>query len=248
MAKYLANDKPSEADHKPTSCANSTTTALAALASEIRAAALRSFAARLAHRFRNPLAAIHAACTNLREETADPEHIGRLDLVLEEVANMLTLISTEIQAVVEPGERPSKVSVTDEISSIVDIIRAAFPNAPMICVQPHTEVTCILPRTAFHVAIYGLLEYLISELSATSISIELQLGKDRLQVHFTVAMSEGRSNATLDTVTSNRLASVDQLHLQIAERFARDVHGRLKQWTLENGTQKTVLEILCIRG
>ena len=243
MVNQLAIDESDGKSRNRASHSASTFAAFSALASEARDAALRTLAGQLTHQMRNPLAAIQAACTSLREEIQDPDHQERLDLMLQEVTHMLDQISADVQAVAKPEERSHELDAAGEILSVVDILRVANPEAPEMEVQSQSEATCVAPRMAFRVAVYGLLEHLITEPSANLVTINVKRGNNHLQIRFTVATEAGDHGVAFEP-----LSSVDRLGLQIAERFARDTNGRLKRWMPENGSQVITLDLPCVHG
>lgn len=243
MVNQLAND---ETDGKSRNCADHLAAEFAILASEARAAALRTCTGRLAHQMRNPLAALQAAGTSLREEMQDPDHQERLDLMLQEVTHMLDQISAEVRAVEKTEERAQEFDAAVEITNVVDMIRIANPEAPEINIQSQSEAICIAPRTAFRVAVYCLLEHLVTGPSAYSVSINLPWGNDRRQIHFAFMTEAREDRVALTSSAGDRVAPVDPLALQIAERFARDTNGHLKRWISKNGSQVITLDLLCV--
>ena len=210
-----------------------------------RNAALTVLAGRLAHQIRNSLAAIQSACNSLREEIQDRDHQERIDLILQEVTRMVGIISTEVQAVERPQERPRVTDAVGEIARIVNIAQALYPQAPEIKLRSQLKATCVAPLKAFRVAIFCLLEHLVETPFAKRVSIIVYKGNDLLHIRFSMRTKSVEENATLDTMTTPQGAWVDSIRLQIAERAVRDSNGRLKRWVPENGAQVITLDLPC---
>ena len=222
--------------------------AYAVIARAQRLAALNALTGQNAHRMRNPLAAIQAACSSLRDDIQDPDHQQRLELILQEVAHTLLLISADVQAVNQPEEPPCEIDAVGEIASIIEIAQAMDSNAHEIEWQAHPAANCFAPRMAFRVAVFGLLEQLIAGPAANRIQIALHCGDERLQIRFTAESITGERRAAFEPSSLSPTEPVDVLGLQIAERFARDAKGRLKRWMPEDGSEIITLDLPCVNG
>jgi two-component system, NtrC family, sensor kinase len=211
----------------------------AALMREQRAAALRVVTGRLAHRMRNPLAAIQAACASLREELDDPDQADRLEQVLLEIRRLLDIIAVEVRAAETLPERARRLRVLDEVEQVLDTVRIANPAPKRLLLTRRTESTWLLPRRSFRVALHAVIEHLIRLPGIVRVELALTDRSDRLEISCR-ALGEHDEAEHPPALQQGPLNNHESLDLQIAERFARDVGGSLVRW-LSNGIAQTVV-------
>lgn len=199
----------------------------ALLAKDERTAALNALASHLIHQIRNPLAAIQAACSNLRAELPDADHRQRLDLALDEIECLLRSVSSTLHAVGEATERARQIDINCELQEVSDIISASRQSAPNIEVSGQT-VHGTLPRNRLRVVAYSLLDHLIRVCSARSVRIDLNQKDDRLLINFS-GWSDSPQEHTVaqDRWIPELSTGTGVMGLMVAERFARDVGGWL---------------------
>lgn len=216
----------------------------ARLARDERSAALRALAGRLAHQIRNPLAAVRAACNSLREELDEPDQRETLDLTLREIDRMLAFVSATVQTIPVQSEPSLAVDVAREISDVVDVVRRSREGQTSIEIQTIADGECLLPRNGFRVAVYSLLDHLVAITDVQRIVIHSERIADRLHVHIDVDGSPG-SNKLLTTGMMTPGSWMQPVGLLVAERFARDLGGRLLRSDIDSSHQTFNLELPC---
>lgn len=216
----------------------------ARLARDERGAALRALAGRLAHQIRNPLAAVRAACSSLRSEINDPEQRETLDLTLTEIDRMLGFVSATVQASPQGEETLQAINVKIEVADVVDIILSGYGNEMAIGVSGNSAAQCMLPRDEFRISVYSLLGHLIGVPSITGIAVDIACKGETAQIRFGI---DGASSN--DAALSNGMVTpanaLQPVGLLVAERFARDLGGRLTRSDDGGTTQSFSLELPC---
>ena len=208
-----------------------------------RHAALRTWAGRLAHETRNPLAAIRAACGSLREELEDPEQLETLDLTIKEIDRVLGYISATVQNTTVQIEKPEEIYLNDELTEVAALVEESSPTEISVSCEINDSATCILPRNAFRIAMHSLLEFLINNFRAASIRIDTETMQKRMLLHFSANRSDRGPFAFEVESLSGRSADLNTIGYSIADRFARDVRGRLRHDETPNGSLLITLDL-----
>ena len=202
-------------------------TAYAAVARRERAAALRALAAHFAHQVRNQLAATRAVCDNLRVELENTDHQQRLNLALNEIDRLLDSVSSTVQSLVETPEPAQPLDAVGEVQEAIQIFISGHEEGTGIELIGE-PIRCALPPMGFRVAIYSLLDHIVHASAPATARIEVQQRDNKLQIGFS-ACSERAS----ELVVAKNLwpmewsAGSGHMGLLVAERFARDLGGRL---------------------
>jgi signal transduction histidine kinase len=218
----------------------------AQLARDQRDAALRTLAARLAHQIRNPLAAVRAACSGLKEEIDNPDQRETLDLTQHEIERMLGFVQATVQAVVPPrNEQPQSIDISAEVRDVLSLVRSGQPGRARIELAPSSRpLTCSMPRDALRVAIYSVLDHLAVSPGIETVGVILVRQTGRVLVHFAIT---GNAVAYEGVPADTSAADVwgQPIGLLIAERFARDQGGRLMRTDNGDTGQTLTLDLPC---
>ena len=215
------------------------------LARDERRAALRALAGRLAHQIRNPLAAIRAACSSLHEEIDDADQRETLQLTLNEIDRMLGFVQATVQTVPEQAEKPQAMALTEEIRDVVDIVSSGHAGGDTtVRFEATDEVCCILPRDRFRVSVYSLLDHLVGTAGVDHVTVRLDLTEGRILLQFEVTVSTSDTSA-LTTGMMSQSNWLQPVGLLVAERFARDIGGRLMRAEVGGATHTFTLDLPC---
>jgi signal transduction histidine kinase len=218
----------------------------ARLARYERDVALRALAGRLAHQIRNPLAAVRAACSGLRAEIEDADQRETLELTLTEIDRMLGFVSATLRAMPHDIETPQAVDIAIELADVIDILASGYAALPAIEFSAGTDQQCNLPRERFRVSVYSLLEdLLVNARSLQRIAVRSpQTGNGRVCIIIDVEHASA-NDCAFSAGIGVPVHGLQPVGILVAERFARDVGGRLT--LTDNGaeTQTVTLELPC---
>lgn len=220
----------------------------AQLAHDERNAALLALAGRLAHQVRNPLAAVRAACSGLCEEIEDPEQLETLDLILQEIDRMLGHVRSTVQSIPVPPDSAREVDVWAELLEVVEMARAGRLQGLKLELGNGPSLPTRLPRDRLRVALFSLIDHLAEVAGATGIRIDAECAEDRLLVSFCVsAPANDDLSAAAAPSQLQRAATgwVQPVGLLVAERFARDMGGRLQQASNSDAELTLTLDLPC---
>jgi C4-dicarboxylate-specific signal transduction histidine kinase len=229
---------------KPATATDDQLEIYARLADDGRDAALRALAGRLAHQLRNPLSAVRAACSGLRAEIEDAEQRETLELSLHEIDRMLGFVTATVKSLPASTEPKVDVDVGVETADVVAILRDAHPQAGPIVLGDIEEASCHLPRNELRATLHNL----IMQLAATREVTKLQLG-----VSCDDGMARVSLEVTADAIGDSGLSTgmttpsgwLQPTGLLVAERFVRDVGGRLSRSEAGTSGIRFILEIPC---
>lgn len=211
-----------------------------------RSIALRALAGQLAHQMRNPLAAIHAACSSLRDELDDEDHQQRLEMTLSEINRLLQLVTGMVNTVSTKPERTRNLHLVDEIHCVVEVAHSSIPALEGVEVIGGSGIHCALPRKTFRAALFSLLEHIADTYRPTPLRIELRLTDRRAQIDFRVTDESGDDETTsFHQTTLVRSSDTRSIGLMVAERFARDNGGRLAHTVDANDSEALTLDLPC---
>lgn len=216
----------------------------ARLARRERDAALRALSGRLAHDLRNPLAAIRAACGSLHDESEDDDHRYRLELTLAEVDRVLAMITDTVSAVSAPPAALAPVELRDAIDQAIGALRPIRPAVAKVRIRGADGLRCTLPQDGLPVAIYSLLDHLLSDTDPQGVDIEFMQQEGRILVRFmTPGTAPNEGNMTQHQPAVGRPGTSRNVNLLVADRFARDAGGRLTCATSDDGTDILILDL-----
>jgi signal transduction histidine kinase len=217
----------------------------ARLARNERDAALRAMAGRLAHQIRNPLAAVRAACSGLRAEIEEADKRETLELTITEIDRMLGFVSTTLQAVPHDTETPQAVDIASELVDVIDLLMSGYADLPTIEFVHCTDQQCKLPRERFRVSVYSLLEdLLVNSPSLQRIAVRSETGNGRVSVAIDVEHASA-NDCAFSAGMGVPMHGLQPVGILVAERFARDVGGRLTRTDNGAETQTFILELPC---
>lgn len=213
----------------------------ARLARDQRDAALRALAGRLAHQIRNPLAAVSAACTGLKEEVEDPDQRETLDLTLCEIERMLAFVRTTVDTIPGEREKPQNLDVTAELSDVVSIVSTIHAQGAAINLAPTSPLPVVLPRAALRVAVYSVLDHLAANDGIDAVMVVLGRQDERILIRFEISTADANGDVLSGDSPANGRGQ--PISLLIAERFARDQGGRLIRTDSGDATQTLTLDL-----
>ena len=218
----------------------------AVLARQHRSATLRAMAGRLAHQIRNPLAAIQAVCSSLRTELQELDQQQRIDLTLQEIDRLLQYVTATVQSVAEKPEKPLKFDAVKDLLDVIHIIQNSSPHLPKITLIGDQMLTCRLPRNAYRVAVYSLLDQIVTSFKPQSANVEVAHSDGRALIQFTAfGEPDNEHSNTHPQLMIDQASSLDAIDLLVAERFARDIGGRLACSVTAEASQVFTLDLPC---
>jgi C4-dicarboxylate-specific signal transduction histidine kinase len=207
------------------------------LARAERLAAVGELAAGIAHELRNPLAGIQISCANLRQETSDPEHAERLDLVISELKRMGRLLnellgqSQHTPAPVAPCHLPRML---DELMALV---RYQIQAGITVEVDTPPDLILRIPECRLRQTLLNLILNAAQALGSNQgvIRVGAEIGKEC--VVLTVADNgPGFSQTMLEEGIrpfSTGRAGGSGLGLVMVRRFAHEVGGQMELGNVE---------------
>ncbi|MCB1859332.1 MAG: two-component sensor histidine kinase [Gammaproteobacteria bacterium] len=110
-----------------------------------RLAAMGEMAATLAHEIRNPLAAIHAACSSLRADIEEEDYRKRLGLVISEVDRLTVMVREQLNSTRYNPEPHSDTELNALILDLVKLLRYQMPENVHLDVDLKAPIYCSLP-------------------------------------------------------------------------------------------------------
>ena len=215
-----------------------------------QAAAKSELAARLAHHFRNPLTAIQAACRSLREEIRDEDHCERLDLTLLEVRRMLDMVSKMLEGASHEPERARDIDVGALLMEVAALLRHELPERITLRVEAAPALRCRLPPDGLCVAVMDLIHSAEAALQGQDEGeILLECRFDAGRLYLRVADNRHETAATELNISTAMLLNdaryADSLELSVAQRYARQLGGRLRSEDLGPDGAAVILELPC---
>jgi len=205
------------------------------LAQSERLAAVGEFTAGLAHELRNPLAAIHLALANLRNEIEDSDKVARLTLVIESLDSMTTLLNQVLEQSRHTPEPSSCFYLSEMLTSLLQLVRYQIPPVIMIEQKVPKNIQCNLPQGRLRQALLNLILNAAQSIGETPgcITIEAETNSDKLSISirdngsgFPIKLIE---NGIKPFVTGRNQGT--GLGLAIVRRFCHEQGGTL---TLNN--------------
>ena len=168
-------------------------------------------------------------------------------MTLQEVDRLLQFVTATVQSVAETPEQPQQIDAVGELQDVIHIIQASHPHITEITLAGDSTLACALPRDAFRVTVYSLLEHMIGSFKPHSPIVEVEHGGGRALIQFLppVERDDAHSGAHQQWAM-DRHGGSDAIGLLIAERFARDIGGRLACSVSANASQVFTLDLPCI--
>lgn len=116
------------------------------LAQSERLAAVGELTAGLAHELRNPLAGIHMALANLKNEMNDDDKSARLTLVMEELERVTKLLKQVLNQSRHRPEAASRFKLAEMLHSLLQLVRYQIPARIEIEQRVSEDMQCKLPQ------------------------------------------------------------------------------------------------------
>lgn len=120
-------------------------------------AAAGELSASIAHEIRNPLAGMALALASLRDELKAPEHLDRVDLVIDELNRVKRLLSTFLDKTRMKSEQVSTFKLSSSIESFIHLARYQIPDNIELSVDVPDELHVRLPESSLRQAVLNLL-------------------------------------------------------------------------------------------
>ncbi len=209
-----------------------------ALARAQRLAAVGELAASLAHELRNPLASVRMACRNLRQEVADPDHAGRLDMIGDELQRVTQLLNALLSSGRQTPEAAQEVDIAQQVEELLRLVRYQIPEGIHLDPRIAEELHCFLPPASFRQALLNLIMNSAQALAERSGTIRVSAERRDTQLFLQVS-DDGPGfppellQGGIRPFASWRLGGTG-LGLSMVRRFVRDLGGDLE---LANGPQ-----------
>ena len=205
------------------------------LARAERLAAVGELSASLAHELRNPLAGILTACSNLRDEIDNPDHVQRLDLVRAELKRITRLLNSLLHEVRHTPEPASEVNVEGLVTDLIALTRYQIPTHICLEYDVPSALCCSLPASDLRQVLLNLILNAVQALDKTPGSVRITARNNRDRIYIIVSDSgPGFSPKMLSSgirpFMSNRQRGTG-LGLALVQRFVREAGGEI---TLSN--------------
>lgn len=202
------------------------------LARTERLAAVGELAAGIAHELRNPLAGIQISCTNLRQETTDPEQAERLDLVIAELKRMARLLN---ELLGQSQHTPASVMpchLARMMNELVALVRYQIPAGIGLEVDAPPDLIVRLPECRLRQTLLNLILNAAQALAQNSGLIRLRAESREDGIKLSVTDDgPGFSREILDEGIrpfSTGRAGGSGLGLVMVRRFVHEVGGHLE--------------------
>jgi nitrogen fixation/metabolism regulation signal transduction histidine kinase len=93
------------------------------LAQAERLGAVGEVTASVAHELRNPLTAMHMALQNLRGDLANPDHVERVDMVIEEINRLSRQLNLLLDSARQAPEPVTRVDMAEVVGDLLTLVR-----------------------------------------------------------------------------------------------------------------------------
>ncbi|MDF9391254.1 MULTISPECIES: sensor histidine kinase [Methylococcus] len=127
------------------------------LARAERFAALGELAAGIAHELRNPLAGIQMSCSNLKSEVGNPEHVERLELIIDELKRMGRLLNDLLARGKHTPAPARDFNLAAMLRDLVALTRYQVPSHITLNYEVPDGLTCHLPDSSLRQALLNLI-------------------------------------------------------------------------------------------
>lgn len=202
------------------------------LARAERLAAVGELSASLAHELRNPLAGIQMACSNLRNEIDDPDHVHRLDLVGAELRRITRLLNSLLHEARHIPEPSRELNINSLVSDLVALTRYQIPTHIRLESNVPAALCCSLPGSGLRQALLNLMLNAVQALDKTPGSVRITARRDNDTVYIIVSDNGPGFPPEMLTGGIRPFISGRQrgtgLGLAMVQRFVREVGGEIK--------------------
>jgi signal transduction histidine kinase len=219
------------------------------LARAERLAAVGEIAAGLAHELRNPLAGVQMALGNLRSEVAEPEHVRRLDLMINELKRVVRLLNDALSQSRQPPEPPVDVDIHLAVSELAALTGYQIPPQVKIECDIPPELRCRLPEGTLRQAVLNLILNAAQAIGEDPGTITLQARCHHDMLELSVSDDgPGFPSALLDNGARSFATWRDDgtgLGLAMVRRFVHDLGGELRLSNRETRGACVALTLPC---
>ena len=202
------------------------------LAQAERLGAVGELAAGIAHDLRNPLTSVQMALDNLRRDMQEPEIIGRIDIITDEIKRITRQLNQHLDQVRQRPEKPVVVDVGEVIENLVSLAAYQLHENIAIHFEVEEQLTCLLPHSRLRQALLNLILNAGQILGDTPGEIMIEACRKDDTLELTVADSgPGFPPMMLEEgvqpFRSSRVGGTG-LGLVMVRRFTRDLGGELQ--------------------
>ncbi|AAU91413.1 sensor histidine kinase [Methylococcus capsulatus str. Bath] len=201
------------------------------LARAERFAALGELAAGIAHELRNPLAGIQTSCSNLKNEMGNPEHVERLELIIDELKRMGRLLN-DLLAQGKHTPAPARdFNLAPMLHDLVALTRYQVPSHIALNYEVPDGLTCHLPDSSLRQALLNLILNAASAIGPAPGEIGIKVHAEGEQLIIQVCdngpgFSEEILKHGVRPFGTGRPGGTG-LGLAMVQRFIREVNGRM---------------------
>ncbi|HKK13437.1 MAG TPA: ATP-binding protein [Gammaproteobacteria bacterium] len=219
------------------------------LARAERLAAVGEVAAKLAHDLRNPLAGIRLACSNIQQDTEDPELAQRVGDVTQEVDRLIDVLNSHLARARHNPETPTRVVLAEVVSEVSRLLWYQLPERMQLHVDIPEDIECVVPETGLRQVLMNLLTNAWQALGeeAGEIWIHARLVDSRVRV----VVEDNGPGFSDDALAYGPQAFATTkpggtgLGLSMARRFTRELGGTLEFSNRTPGGARVTMEIPC---
>ena len=220
------------------------------LAQAEKLATVGEVAAGIAHELRNPLSGIQLALVNLRSETSSPDHLERLDLVLDELNRINRLLNGLLDQARHRPEAASAVCLADLCQAVAALARYQLPTNIRLKTQISDNLHCLLPADGLRQALLNLILNARNALASAPGIIRLQAQRsDADSIELTVIDNGPGFPAVLLNSAARPFLSGHEsgtgLGLAVTRRFINGLGGHLALTNQPGGGARVSLRIPC---
>jgi two-component system NtrC family sensor kinase len=215
-----------------------------------RLGAVGEIAASVAHELRNPLTAIHMTLQNLRQEIEVPEHVDRIDLVINEIKRMNRQLNLLLDSAKQVPEPLVLVNVAALLKEICTLILYQVSEEITITIDAPDDLVCSLPEMQFHQCIFNLFINACQLLGEGPGLIQIEAGLAGNQLRLVIEDDgPGFPHQVLETgvrpFDSWRKGGTG-LGLVMVRRFVGDLGGTLRLENQEPHGARIVMTLPCL--
>jgi signal transduction histidine kinase len=219
------------------------------LANTQRLAAVGELALSLTHELRNPLAGIHMALSNLRQDLSDPDQVARMDLTLDELKRITRLLNDLLGQARQTPEPAREIKLAATIQTLFSLLRYQIPETIRLQQTVPEHLVCYLPADRLRQVFLNLILNAAQSIAGagTPGTIEVTASRRSGKLIITVSDDGGGFPAELLKSGIRPFASWREggtgLGLTMVYRFAQDLGGELQ---LTNRTSHGACVILTL--
>ncbi|MCC6207436.1 MAG: hypothetical protein IT488_04730 [Gammaproteobacteria bacterium] len=215
-----------------------------------RLGAVGEIAASVAHELRNPLTTVHMALQNLRQEIAVPEHVDRINLVINEIKRMSLQLNVLLDSAKQMPEPMVQVNVSAMLKELTTLIRYQISEEVTITIDAPDDLVCSMPEMQIHQCMFNLIINACQQLGEGPGLIRIEAGLFGHQLRLVIDDDgPGFPQQILETgvrpYNSWRMGGTG-LGLMMVRRFVGDLSGTLRFENREPHGARIVMTLPCL--